>query len=175
MKKRTLIRTALMTVVAVMALILNAQTEKVNLAENGNFEDGVQKWDGKGVADTVEFKDGKSSMKLDGSGTPVFIADAQDITTKLKPSTEYVLSADIKRTVIDKGSVYVAVLEKAKNTDKDWLPGHVCGGQGQAGKWEHFEVKFKTGSEIGHAIIILYNITTGGIAWYDNISLVEVK
>jgi hypothetical protein len=175
MSKRKIIRTLLSGMAAFLTLTLSAQSEENNLAENGSFENGTEKWEGKGVIDSVEFSDGKNSMCLDGTGTPVYLNEVQDITKKLKPSTEYILSADIKRTVAGKGASYVAVFEKAKKEDKDWKLSPACGFHGQIGKWEHFEVKFTTGPEIGHAIIILINSNSGGTVWYDNISLVEVK
>ncbi len=78
MKKGRFIKTALSVAATGLALILNAQnvrTEKVNLVVNGNFEDGVVSWSGPGSveADSVEFKDGKGSLKLDNKGKPEFM------------------------------------------------------------------------------------------------------
>jgi hypothetical protein len=82
---------------------------------------------------------------------------------------------DIKRTVNEKGTVMAAVLEKENKNNTDWTSTHECGKLGQSGKWEHFELKFTTGSEIFDSVVILYNINTEGIVWYDNVSLIEVK
>lgn len=169
---------ALSGTLAVLALMLNAQNiqaEKVNLVGNFSFEYGVENWTGPGAADSGTFTNGKSSLKLDGVEKPGCIYDSQNITANLKPSTKYVFSVDIKRATVEKGTVYAAVLEKAKQDDKGWTSTHACGSDGQAGKWEHFELKFTTGTEINFALVILYNVNTGGAVWYDNVSLVEAE
>jgi hypothetical protein len=110
MEKKTFIRMTLTTVVVVLSLTLNAQTEKIDLSANGGFEDEVMIWEGKGIIDKVDFKDGKGSLKLEGGANCMYVQ--QNITKRLKPSTEYVLSVDIKRTPIKEGAVYAAVLTK---------------------------------------------------------------
>ncbi len=174
MRKATVIRTAISAVAMVLTLTLNAQTEKVNLVENGSFENGT--WGGTGgVIDGETFMDGKSSLKLDSEGKAKFMYATQGIlASNLKPATDYILSMNIKRTNSGKGSVYGAVLIK-KADEKDWSKTFACVVQDKAGEWTHSELKFKIESDVGQAIIILYNINTEGIVWYDNVSLVEVK
>ena len=178
MEKGRFVKMALSVTAVVLALMLNVQNVqagKLNLVVNGGFENGVVQWSGPGVADSVEFKDGKSSLKLDGAGKPVFLYDQQGIWMDMKPLTEYVLSWDSKRTTAEKGKVMAGVLEKAKKTDGTWTSEHLGKMQVEAGKWEHFELKFTTGTEIADAIVILYNIETEGTVWYDNVSVVEAK
>ena len=179
MKKGRFMKMALSGTVSVLALMLtaqNVQTEKLNLVENGGFEKDITVlWDGPGTVDNEIFKDGKGSLKLDNKGTKAFMYDQQNITKKLKPSTKYVFSVDIKRTSNEKGRVLAAVLEKENKNNTDWTSIHECGGKGQTGKWEHFELEFTTESEIYDSVVILYNIETEGIVWYDNVSVVEAK
>ncbi len=177
MKKERSMKMAL-AMAGVLALVLNVQSVqagKLNLVVNGGFENGVVQWIGSGAADSVEFKGGKSSLKLDGTGKPVFIYEMQVIYMDMTPLTEYVLSWDSKRTTAGKGKVMAGVLEKAKKTDTSWTSEHLGKIQEEAGKWEHFELKFTTGAEIYDAQVILYNIETEGTVWYDNVSVVEAK
>ena len=177
MKKGRFMKMALSGTAAVLTLMLNAQnvqTEKANLIENGSFEGRMLSWHGPGIADMEIFTDGKTSLKLDNKGKPVFMYVQQNIKARLKPSTEYVFSVDIKR-MNKKGTVMAAVLEKENKNNTDWTSTHECGKQGQSEKWEHFESKFTTDSEIYDSVIILYNVNTEGAVWYDNVSLVEVK
>lgn len=71
----------------------------------------------------------------------------------------------------------VAVLE-CDEESRDWEY-HWCGNFTWVTKgintWEHFELKFKTKSKVTFSAIIIYNLARGGIAWYDNIQLMEVK
>jgi len=150
----------------------------MNLIVNGSFEQGTTSgWDFNNASICID-KDspdaGKQSLKIDGSGKPSFIYGIQSIAAKLKPSTEYVFSVDIKRSS-SKGNVMASVVEKAKKDQADWcyhkceLPGGVLD------KWEHFSIKFKTENEVADAAVMLYNISSEGMAWFDNVSLIEVK
>ena len=161
------------------------ETPGTNIIINGSFEDGLKSWNIDSAhhpelisPDDSTSTDSEFSVKSDGTttDTPLFVAIQQNLAGKLKPSQVYILKADIKRTAT-KGTISVAVLEKPKEkTYAEWAY-HWCGKNPEKGlnTWEHFELKFKTDAKVDDAIIMLYNIGSGGIAWFDNIQLTEAS
>ncbi|MFH2067959.1 MAG: carbohydrate binding domain-containing protein [Candidatus Omnitrophota bacterium] len=160
-------------------------TPGTNLIVNGSFENGLESWNidsahhpERIAPDDSTSTDSEFSLKSDGAttDTPLFVAIQQNLAGKLKPLQEYIVKADIQRTTA-KGTICVAVLEKPKEkTHLDWTY-NWCGKNPEKGlnTWEHFELKFKTGPKVDDAIIMLYNIGSGGIAWFDNIQLTEAS
>lgn len=182
--KRLLIWGIVMFVLSLRGVVSSAEenTSK-NLISNGNFEQGLKSWTitkdhspEKASLDKSSFTSGKNSLKLDGTTDdeePFFIMVEQALHGKIKPSTEYILKADIKRTT--RGKISVELLERPQVGSR-WTV-HYCGlkTEKKLNNWEHFELKFKTNSEIQAALLVIYNVCTGGIAWIDNIELIEVK
>lgn len=178
MSKKRLIKMGLLGVAIVSTCMLNAQSSdnaNVNLVKNGDFEENNKNWVGTGYPDFKTVSKGKMALKVHTAAANKFIYKTQDITKALKPSTTYIFSVDIKRENADKGKVMAGVLERAEKDKKGWSSTHLCGKKGKANEWETFNMEFTTGAKISTAIVILYNINTGGAVWYDNVSLVEAK
>jgi hypothetical protein len=185
--KRILIGVMVMFMLGGACFTSSAQeTPGTNLVINGSFENGMNNW---GVEpghnpervslDNSTSTDSERSLKSDGTATdtPLFIATNQFLNGKLKPSQAYILKADIRRTT-NNGKISVALLEKpAEKTYNEWTY-HWCGANSEKGlidTWEHFELEFKTNPKVDNVIVILYNLFSGGIAWFDNIQLTEVS
>ncbi|MFH0796364.1 MAG: carbohydrate binding domain-containing protein [Candidatus Omnitrophota bacterium] len=164
------------------------ETPETNLVINGSFEKGMSNWSTNpsapqklySVDDSIS-TDSECSLKLDGTttDTPFFMAAGgyeSVLSGKLKPLTGYIVKADIRRTTA-KGCIAVALLEKPKEKTCDEWTYHWCGKNPEKGlnTWEHFELKFKTNPKVDDVSIQLYNIGSGGIAWFDNIQLTEVS
>lgn len=184
--KRILIWGVVMFILSGVCFTSSAQeTPGKNIVIGGSFEDGLKSWNidsahhpEKISPDDSTSTDSEFSVKSDGTttDTPLFVAIQQNLAGKLKPAQDYILKADIKRTTI-KGTISVAVLEKPKEkTYAEWTY-HWCGKNPEKGlnTWEHFELKFKTNPTVDDAIIMLYNIDSEGIAWFDNIQLTETS
>jgi len=148
--------------------------------KNRSFEDGLSRW-GRRLPerisiDTTTSTRGRCSIRLDGvlapAEPPVHVAASQSVT--LNPGTRYVLRADIKRSKMS-GQISVDVIERdAKNASWKY---HRCGnrpGEGQvAGEWERHEIRFRTSDDLLDSRVMLYNIGSNAVAWYDNLEFVE--
>lgn len=146
-----------------------------NLVVNGSFEDGLNGWSGTPVRfaiDPATATIGNKSIRLEG-GTSLFVNAGQGL--KLKPATKYLLRCDIKRNKFSYGCISVDVLER-DSKDAEWTY-HRCGNT--AGKsdapnaWGHYELRFQTGTNLLESMLMLYNINSGAIAWYDGVELIE--
>lgn len=160
------------------------ETPGTNLVINGSFENAVSNWYTNPTAhpervspDDSTSTDSERSLKLDGTtpDTLFWMGTSSGLGGKLKSAQDYILKADIRRTT-NKGKIGVAIVEKPE--EKTWNESilHWCGrnSEKELNIWEHFELKFKTNPKVDAAAIYLYNIDSGGIAWFDNIQLIEV-
>jgi len=172
-------------------LVINGSFEKGSSAD-GSFKEKTFYWSkDNGVrqsgicnVDNTTSTDGEKSLRIDstieaqfGHNRAVYQILNSNFRGKLKPSTEYILKADIKRTttkLFKKDYVSVNLLEKAEMGGK-WKC-HECGNKStKTNVWEHFEIRFKTKSKICRATIYIYNKRSQGIAWFDNIVLEEIS
>ncbi|MBT5611543.1 MAG: hypothetical protein HN742_24045 [Lentisphaerae bacterium] len=148
--------------------------------KNRSFEDGLAHWGRREPRrtsiDEATATFGRCAIRLDGvlapAEAPVHVAASQSVT--LKPGTRYILRADIKRSKLT-GHISVDVIERdAKNASWTY---HRCGthpGEGDvAGEWERHEIRFKTSDKLLQSQVMLYNIGSNAVAWYDNIELLE--
>ncbi|MFH2069067.1 MAG: hypothetical protein ABII89_06370 [Candidatus Omnitrophota bacterium] len=190
-EKRILTWIAVIFMLSGVCFMASAQEAPgTNLVINGSFEKGTSDWNinpstppERYFPDDSTSADGEWSLKLDGTialtttSTPYFMLADQIISGKIKPSTNYILKADIRRSTA-RNRIFAAVLERptAPIAGENWTY-HICGegSEGELNTWEHFELKFTTNPEIQAALIALYNVSSGGIAWFDNIRLEEEK
>ena len=188
--KRILIWGAVIFMLSGVCFTSSAQeTPGTNLVINGSFEKGMSNWEinpstpaERYSLDDSTSTDSKWSLKLDGkivlstTSTPFFMLVDQTVSGKIKPSTRYILKADIRRSTA-RNRIFVALLERpiAPTAGENWIY-HICGegSGGELNTWEHFELKFTTNPEIQAALIGIYNVSSGGIAWFDNIRLEEI-
>ena len=163
-----------------ITLQLAAQTSEPaseNQIRNAGFEEGGSCWrlTAGGTVIKNGAADGGQALQLGTTGKTAFIYALQDITRRLKPSTEYEFTVDIKRNGISKGTVMAAVMTKDAVDAADWTSKFTCGFQGMSDQWENFKITFKTPERIVQGVVMLYNINTGGTVWYDNLVLKEVS
>ncbi|MEN6545733.1 MAG: carbohydrate-binding family 9-like protein [Armatimonadia bacterium] len=145
---------------------------------NGSFEDDVKGWSlrepGRVAIDVATATMGGKSIRLDGSGGPnIFVGASQGL--KLEPATKYILRCDIKRTKFASGTISVDVIERDRK-DVEWTYRR-CGDRAApgdvAGQWGHYELRFQTSDKLLESMLMLYNISSGATAWYDNVELVK--
>ncbi|MFH2068885.1 MAG: sugar-binding protein [Candidatus Omnitrophota bacterium] len=148
--------------------------------KNRFFEDGLEYWGRREPhrisVDETTSTIGRQSIRLDGvlnpGEEPVFVYAAQSVS--LKPGARYILRADIKRSKFS-GVISVDVLER-DSRDADWTY-HRCGDRSQQGDipggWGRYEIRFKTSDNLLESQLMLYNIGSDAVAWYDNIQLFE--
>ncbi len=117
--------------------------------------------------------EGKWSLKLDGSGGELFVDSHCQSRLSLRPGATYAVQVAIRRTS-RKGTVTLAVLEKGEQPG--WRHQHYFGSTGSRGtdRWEVFRGTFTVPADSAQTALILYNITSGGVAWFDDISIVEI-
>jgi len=153
--------------------------EGKNLIKNGSFEEGKRPWGTSSnhnphlvSVDPSTSTDGDFSIKLDGRTAENRFIDIYQLL-KLKPSTKYLVKMDIKRTE-SSSDIFALVWEKRDPTEK--YKYHTIGINAKSGinQWEHFETEFTTQDKVSDARLYLYN-KTNGIAWFDNIELLELS
>lgn len=186
--KKILIWGSAMFVLSGICFASSAQeTPVTNLVVNGSFEDSMSTWTVNSSTpaerysmDNSGFTDGKCSLKLDGTvplatnSTPYFMSVEQAV--ELKPSTSYILKVDIKRNTVRSKIAFAVLQQPAGKANEQW--DYLWFGENPTkgiDTWEHFELKFKTNPVVDRTLIELYNISSGGIAWFDNIQLTEVS
>lgn len=154
------------------------QTTAGNAIVNGSFEEDLKAWGlrepGRIAIDPATATRGGKSIRLDGSGGPnIFVGASQGV--KLEPATKYILRCDIKRTKFGSGTISVDVIERDRK-DVEWTYRR-CGDRAApgdvAGQWGHYELRFQTSDRLLESMLMLYNISSGATAWYDNVELVE--
>ncbi|MFA6612860.1 MAG: hypothetical protein WCS64_04715, partial [Dehalococcoidales bacterium] len=149
--------------------------------KNRAFEKGLEHWGRRNPArisiDETTSTIGRQSIRLNGvlapGEEPLNFYATQHLT--LKPATRYILRADIKRSRFS-GTIMASVLERDSNKGA-WQHHYRCGAKGQEGdapgKWGRYETRFQTSDNLKDSIIILYNINSDAVAWFDNIQLIE--
>jgi len=177
-----------MLLVGLCGAVRAEDVKPANLVANGSFEEGKNGW-GTWDADHPELitvddslsTDGDKSLKLDGSRARNLFINAHYPVT-LKPNTRYLLKADIRRTVVGSGDIYAAVLIWDEKTGQYKFTNYNLPATKGVNVWEHYEIPVITpnwegprghGSE--QILVSLYNTMSGGIAWFDNIQLLEAK
>lgn len=163
---------------AFSAYVAQKQTASGNAVVNGSFEDDLKGWglreQGRVAIDTTTATTGGKSIRLDGSGGADYFVNAMQ-GLKLEPATKYVLRCDIKRTKFSSGTISVDVIERDQK-DVEWTY-HRCGDRTApgdvVGAWGHYELRFQTSDKLLESMVMLYNITSGATAWYDNVELVR--
>ena len=158
------------------AAVTSAQessTAKPNLLVNSSFEDGQNGWEfssngkrGVIAVDTIEKHDGKNSIRIENpAGDDSFLKQA----IKVKPKTRYRFTGYIKtKDVVVKGTGATLSLEGGFEHTKSIV-----------GKTNWAKVTFefdsgaldtvKVGARLGH-----HSSAAMGVAWFDQLSLVEV-
>ncbi len=147
--------------------------EKGNLLKNFSFEDGQAGWDfnawnkrGTVVVDTAEFKEGKSSVRIENAaGDDSFLKQ----TIAVKPKTRYRLTGYIKiKDVVTKGPGATLSLEggfektESMTGKKGWTKVSFEFDSGAS-------TEIKVGPRLGH-----YSSPAMGVAWYDDLELEEL-
>ncbi len=163
---------------AFSALVAQKQAASGSAVVNGSFEDDLKGWGLREPAriaiDTTTATMGGKSIRLDGSGGANYFVNAMQ-GLRLQPATKYVLRCDIKRTKFSSGTISVDVIERDQK-GVEWTyrrcgdrpaPGDV------AGAWGHYELRFQTSDKLLEAMLMLYNISSGATAWYDNVQLIK--
>jgi len=117
--------------------------------------------------------DGAASLKLDGGGGEFFVDSHCQKRLDLQPGRTYAVQVAIRRTT-NKGTVGLAVMEKPDQPA--WRATHWFGDKGVRGtdRWQVFQGRFTLPDDTQSTALILYNINSGGVAWYDDISLTPV-
>jgi hypothetical protein len=160
------------------AFVAQKQAASGNAVVNGSFEADLKGWGarepGRITVDPTTSTLGAKSLRLDGSGgTSYFVNAMQGV--KLEPGTKYILRCDIKRTKFASGTISVDLIERDRK-DMEWTY-HRCGDRSVpsdvAGAWGHYELRFQTSDKLLEAMLMLYNISSGATAWYDNVELVK--
>ncbi|MBI3919974.1 MAG: hypothetical protein HY318_01050 [Armatimonadetes bacterium] len=116
--------------------------------------------------------DGGASLKLDGRGGKYFI-DSHCGGAGLRPGKTYSVRVAIRRTTTE-GHVTFSVLEKGEGPG--WRSTFSFGNKGSKGKdrWEYFSGTFKVPADTRERLLILYNVNSGGVVWFDDIEIVEI-
>lgn len=149
-----------------------------NLIPNGSFE-GTGGWSTpsehhpeKVTFDQTIAVDGRASLKLDGRGGKFFI-DSHCSSARLRPGAVYAASVAIRRTTTE-GYVSLAVLEKGEG--QGWRATFSLGSAGSKGKdrWEYFRGTYKLPGDTKETLLILYNVNSGGIVWFDEVEITEM-
>jgi hypothetical protein len=168
--KKVLVWVTVLFMLSSVCFIASAQeTPEKNLIINGSFEDAVSNWYTNPTAhpervspDDSTSTDSERSLKLDGTtpDKPFWMGTSGGLGGKLKPAQDYILKADIRRTV-NKGTIGIAIVEKPEEKTWNESISHWCGTNSEKGlnTWEHFELKFKTNPKVDAAAIYLYNMT----------------
>jgi hypothetical protein len=153
-------------------MLMGSGTEgtRINLIENGGFEDGTSKWDnygGNSVADPENAYTGVNGLKvLDGNkgGRGRTIADGV-----LKPNTTYILSAFGK---VDGGANADIgfKLKEGANTDYTQYFLHFE----EEEEYTYKQLMFTTPAEFNSTKVFIYKNTAAGNLYADNVVLTEV-
>ena len=159
--------------VAATALAQQATTAKPNLLTNPSFEDGQKGWEfssaharGQVSVDATEKHDGKNSIRIENpSGEDSFLKQ----TVAVKPKTRYRLSGNIKaKDVVVKGTGATLSLEggfehtPSITGNKSWTKVSFEFDSGAS-------ATIKVGPRLGY-----YSTAAMGVAWFDDLSLVEI-
>lgn len=117
---------------------------------------------------------GKNSLKMDGSGGKFFMS-ASKMISGIEPDKKYLVGVAIKRNA-SKGRIALAIQEKYKDgTLKEprfWVGEHTSKPDST---WEYFSVEYIPPSGSCEYKLILYNIKSGGTAWFDDVSVKELS
>ena len=118
--------------------------------------------------------EGACSLKLDGSGGEFFVDSLCQKRVDLQPGRTYAVQLAIRRTS-NKGTVGLAVLEKPDQPA--WRNMYWFGTTGSRGtdRWQVFQGRFTLPEDTKQTTLIIYNINSGGVAWYDDVAIVPVQ
>ena len=161
---------------AALSTFLAMRCCAAGLVQNGSFElDG--NWHTASIhhPDRVSFDGttasaGQRSLKLDGTGDPIFMLTRQPLS-ECRPGRRYALRAAL-RTTGDRGYTYVAIRERRPTGDKTTL-NLGRGGARQPGQWQYVQDIFTMSEQATGIDLFLYNIRTQATAWFDDITVTE--
>ena len=116
---------------------------------------------------------GACSLKLDGSGGEFFV-DSQCRSLDLQPGGTYAVEVAVRRTT-NKGTVGLALMEKPDQPA--WRTTHWFGDKGSRGtdRWQVFQGLVSLPADTKTTALILYNINSGGVAWFDGIRITRTQ
>lgn len=169
----SLIAITLTCVLSALSFGQNASTAKPNLLTNPSFEDGQTGWEfssylsrGAVAVDEDEKRDGKNSIRIENaSGEDSFLTQ----TVAVKPKTRYRLTGYIKtKDVVVKGIGATLSLEGGYEHTES-----IIGKKG----WTKVSLEFDSGVldsiKVGPRLGYHSNMAMG-VAWFDDLSLVEL-
>ena len=144
-----------------------------NLLINGDFEQGLEKWDNGESAFVIDeniFHSGTKSLKTSGIN-PVSVIRYRYID--VKPNTDYVLSAYVKKTSETVSGWIDANLDEASDAP-EYQAGSIRSSNDAASDWEYISLKFNTKeAEKINIRCIGEGINETSSAWFDDLTLME--